>query len=127
MPIKRAHVVATFGKQSPRNLITILFAFVLLFSACAPPATTAPSHISATPVVSSSVKINTFTPTPNRRSNDDPVPTALREQLVSLKLPANTKIQVKRTSKANQSATPVPWVYVLVAPFPTVTDGVTFA
>ena len=127
MLIKPNHVAATFGKQSPWNMSSVIFVFVFLFSACVPQATAVPSDISATPIISSSIKISTFTPGPVLTSNSNAVPTALREQLVSLKLPANTSIRVDVPSKANQNATPVPWVYALVAPFPTTMDGVTSA
>jgi poly-gamma-glutamate synthesis protein (capsule biosynthesis protein) len=40
--------------------------------------------------------------------------------------PAPVSVQVNTFSKLEQNAGQVPWVYALVAPFPTVTDGVTF-
>lgn len=73
-----------------RFLIPILL-FSFLFSACAPQATEISSAQQA-PVISSSVKISTFTPTP-----------------------------------ADQSSKSARRVYVLVAPFPTVPDGITSA
>lgn len=87
MPIKRSHVIATFGKHS---LVAVSLIFILLISSCAPQPASFPPVVQGSPVVSSSVVMNTFTPAP-----------------VS-----------QETSQGQR-------IYVLVAPFPTVTDGVT--
>lgn len=78
--------------RSYRNLLILVLTFALLFSACAPQATSLSPDIQETPVVNSSVAINTFTPVP-----------------------------------VSQNITQVQNIYALVAPFPTVTDGVTSA
>jgi len=96
MPNRQSFVIETFGKQSPRSLLFSFIASLFLFSSCAPQATSFPPIIEETPVISSSIQINTFTPAP-----------------------------VQISSKTNQSAAPVQRVYALVAPFPTVSDGIT--
>lgn len=96
MPIKKRDVfappraggVATFGKQSPYILVTLLVVF--LFSACVPQATEPPPVIQDPPQFSPAVQLSTATPTP-----------------------------------AKQTENRVQKVFALVAPFPTVTDGIT--
>ena len=92
MPIKNSHVIVSYGKQLPRNVLTLVFTFVLLFSACGPQVRQHSPAIQEQFIVNSSVAINTFTPVP-----------------------------VSQTTPQVQN------VYALVAPFPTVTDGVTSA
>ncbi len=94
---EKLNVVATLGKQSPWNILSVILAFMLLIAACAPQANMQPSSVQATPAISSSIKINTFTPAPVSAQN------------TSAKLKQGTAQRV----------------YALVAPFPTVTDGVT--
>jgi poly-gamma-glutamate synthesis protein (capsule biosynthesis protein) len=100
MPIKHLTVIARRRflptKQSSTRSIFFIVTLVLLFSACAPQAVSRPPVAEATPVISTSIQINTFTPAP-----------------------------VEVASKLNQDADQVQRVYALVAPFPTVTDGVT--
>ncbi len=83
----------------PKNLSrysSALFTLTLILSACAAPATPLSSVIQATPAISSSVEFNTTTPAP-------------------IEISAKTK---QTTGQAQR-------VYAVVAPFPTVTDGVT--
>ena len=91
MPTKQVPVIATFGKQSLRNLLLSVITLLLLLPGCAPQA--ARPVIQPSPAISSSIQFNTFTP---------------------------AAIEISR-----QNTTQVPLVYVLVAPFPTVTDGIT--
>ena len=58
----------------------------------------------------------------------DSVPLALREQITSLDLPANASVHLDISSsvQSNSAKTKIQWIYALVAPFPTVKDGVTF-
>ncbi|MGE5464132.1 MAG: CapA family protein [Syntrophothermus sp.] len=88
--------------QGPRKYIFLaaVTAFMVIVSACGSPGNSVSPAVPATPVIRSSVKINTFTPSP-------------------------VSVQVNTSSEAGQNASQVPWVYALVAPFPTVTDGVT--
>ncbi|MGE5376969.1 MAG: CapA family protein [Bacteroidota bacterium] len=83
----------------PRNLAAVL---VLLWMtvACAPQLNVAAPAAQAAPAIQSSVRTNTPTPTPVR-------------------------VGWNISSRHQQNANQVPWVYALVAPFPTVTDGVT--
>src|SRR6266498_3881020 len=109
-----------------RRVPLLLLAFALLFSACALQTASLSPLVPATPIVSSSIQINTFTPPPKTISNNDAIPAALREQMKNLNLPVNAGVHINILAKKKQTATQVPWVYALVAPFPTVTDGVTF-
>ena len=101
---------------------------ILLISACAPslqpPVSNSPnSPISLTPT-NPPVQISTFTPAPAGLYIGDAVPPALREQVEGLdvRLDISSSIQ----SNPNSNETQIQWVYALVAPFPTVRDGVTF-
>jgi hypothetical protein len=85
----------TFGRHTPQKLLTSFSIFILLFSACAPQSTSLPVEFEELPTVSSSVQFHTVTPAP---------------------------IEI---SFKNQESSQAQSVYVLVTPFPTVTDGVT--
>jgi len=90
-------------KKSPKfTPFAAVIVLILLITACAPRAISSLPAVQATPAIDSSVQINTFTPAPSPAS-------------VELKISAN----------ASQGANQVPYVYALVAPFPTVTDDVT--
>src|SRR6266498_1991319 len=83
----------------PKNLsryFSAIFILILLLSACAAPATSISPVVQGSPVISSSVEINTFTPAP-----------------------------IEISAKTNQNSSQAQRVYALVAPFPTVADGVT--
>jgi poly-gamma-glutamate synthesis protein (capsule biosynthesis protein) len=79
------------------------FMFAIILSACAQLNTA--SLKSQTPVPkNSSVEISTFTPVPN----------------------VGVGFSTSPTPESQQNKAQIQWVYALVAPFPTVTDGVTF-
>src|SRR5262245_49411801 len=87
-------------KQSPYNLLTLIFILGLIVSACTPQVASTPISVQATPIIQSSVQISTFTPSP-------------------------ASVRINASSKLEQTADQVQWMYALVAPFPTVTDGIT--
>jgi hypothetical protein len=87
-------------KQSHYSVLTLIFVFVLTISACAPQAAATLPSAQSTPSIQSSVEIRTFTPAPS---------------------PTGSPMKV--SAKVQQAG--VQEVYALVAPFPTVTDGVT--
>jgi poly-gamma-glutamate synthesis protein (capsule biosynthesis protein) len=89
-------------KQSPYYFLTLLLLVFFIVSACTPPANSTLPTTQSTPIVQSSVEFRTFTPTPSP-----------------------TTAPLKIAAKAQRTG--VPQVYALVAPFPTVTDGVTTA
>ena len=119
-------------KHLPR-LFTLLSIFILLLTSCAPQATSYPQLIQEVPpTISSNSSVETviFTPVPGGLQIGDSVPPVLREQLESLNIPNTARLILDVSpfveSNSNLSETHIQWVYALVAPFPTVKDGVTF-
>ena len=117
-------------KHLPR-FFTIFSVFVLLLASCSSQATVPPQviqEITPTSSSNSSVEIVTFTPAPVGVQIGDSVPPALREQIASWDLPANASVHldVSPVIPSNSTETKIQWIYALVAPFPTVKDGVTF-
>jgi len=110
--------------QSPRFILLII---TLAFSACSPQITPPPQVVqeSPPPTVQPDVVISTPLPTSVRIGAS--VPSALREQVQSLNLPSFIlDASPFVPSNSSFSETKIQWVYALVAPFPTITDGVTF-
>ncbi|HXQ36373.1 MAG TPA: CapA family protein, partial [Anaerolineales bacterium] len=116
-------------KLFPRS-ITFMIVLILLMSACAPglqsPSSQPPvsnSPISFTPT-NPSVQISTSTPEPIGSYIGNAVPDALRKQVEGL----NVRLDISSSMQPNPNSfeTHIRWVYALVAPFPTVRDGVTF-
>lgn len=56
----------------------------------------------------------------------DSVPEALRARVRDLDIPFNASMRLDVTKPGEEGGMRFRWVYALVAPFPTVTDGVTF-
>ena len=113
-------------KQSPRQLLILLTLFSLLFSACT-------TQVTVTPLppitqeslpVNSSVQIVTSTPTPTDSFIGNAVPRTLREQFEGMNI--RLDISTSPTQELQSNETQVQWLYALVAPFPTLRDGVTF-
>ena len=114
------------GLYRGREFVFFLI-LVLAVSSCGGPA-----RVVAPPQV-----FVTFTPTPTpvpptpaltEIQFGDAVPSALREQVNALALPAGTKLAVDISLPDAQimpDAREIRWVYVLAAPFPTIRDGVT--
>jgi poly-gamma-glutamate synthesis protein (capsule biosynthesis protein) len=105
-----------------------LFVILFLLASCAPQAT--PRHQSqaspVTPTLSLSPAPIAHTLAPFDSRIGDSVPTALREQVEKLNL---TKYILDASpfvsSNPNFYESKIQWVYALVAPFPTIRDGVT--
>src|SRR5687768_2754609 len=120
-------------KHLPHFFI-IFSVFVLLLISCSSPATSHPQVIQETSPTSSSnsfdssVEIITLTSAPMGLRIGDSVPPALREQIASWDLPANASVHldISPSMQLNSTQTNIQWIYALVAPFPTVKDGVTF-
>src|SRR5215207_2673792 len=116
------------NKHLPQ-FFTIFSIFILLFASCSPQATPTPQvvqEITATNSTNSSVEIITSTPVPVGVKIGDSVPLALREQITSLDLPASASVHLDISSsvQSDSAKTRIQWIYALVAPFPTVKDGV---
>ena len=122
MPIKQFNAIA---KQSARQLLFLVMIFILLLSACGTQITITPSSPKITqeslPIRAS---IQIVTSTPAGRLIGDSVPSALRKQVEGLNV--HLDISTPLTQEAESNEMQIQWVYALVAPFPTVTDGVTF-
>lgn len=112
----------------PSYLFAITCAFTWILSSCAPQTTSAQQQV-ATPVPPSP----TFTPTQFAISTpaftgvifSDSVPDALRARVRGLDLPFNASLTLDVTKPGGEDGIRFQWVYALVAPFPTVRDGVT--
>ena len=101
----------------------VLIVFCILFSSCTPQSTIAP--ISTQPVLLESSAGPTAMPNPSGLQVGEAVPSSLREQALNWGVPVNDFIILDISTPATPpDATPIQWVYALVAPFPTVTDGV---
>ena len=113
-------------KQSPRQLLILLTLFSLLFSACTTQVTVTPlPRITQESLpVNSSVQIVTSTPTPTDSFIGNAVPRTLREQFEGMNI--RLDISTSPTQELQSNETQVQWLYALVAPFPTLRDGVTF-
>lgn len=114
------------AKQSPRYLSILLTTLVLFCSACSAQATptSLPPITQEFVSLNSSVQIATSTSEPFEVFIGDSVPRALREQVEGL----NVRLGVSRFPEQEPLANEmqIQWIYALVAPFPTVRDGVTF-
>jgi len=98
----------------------------LILSACSAPATPT-LHPQVTPEAlptKSSVQIVTSTPVPAGLHIGDAVPSALRKQVEGLNVRLDISTSLIQEPQPNE--TQFQWIYALVAPFPTVKDGVTF-
>src|SRR5688572_32355404 len=118
------------NKHSPQFFVVFLI-FVFLSTSCSTQATPAPQVIQEarqTSTPNSSVEIITFTPSPAGVQIGDSVPLGLREQITSLDLPSSASVHLDISSsvQSDSAKTKIQWIYALVAPFPTVKDGVTF-
>ena len=112
------------------HVFTIFIVICVFVSACVSQPTAAPQIAPASPTTYVSnipVEFVTATPSPIGLNISDAVPASLREQAQAWNIPANAFVDLDvSTSGATGNGTQLQWVYALVAPFPTVTDGVTF-
>ncbi|HEX5807056.1 MAG TPA: CapA family protein [Anaerolineales bacterium] len=122
MPAKNSHQPRTSRSFA---IFVGIIVLVLILSACVqtgstPFPVTAPESFP----INSSVQIATSTPETFEVFMGDSVPPALREQLTGL----DVRVGVSRFpgQEPQPNEVQIQWVYALVAPFPTVIDGVTF-
>ncbi|MBV6451017.1 MAG: hypothetical protein MHPDNHAH_01745 [Anaerolineales bacterium] len=118
--LKNSRAFAKFASTS--------FLLVAILSSCAPrsiPSLQSPVS-SATPTPPPSPEPITSTPAPFEPRIGASVPASLREQAQKLN-PQNFILDASPlvASNPNLNETKIQWVYALVAPFPTVSDGVT--
>src|SRR5215216_1074016 len=119
MPTKQFNAIA---KQLARPLLFLLIVFILLLSACGRQTTLTPLSPKITQEslpIKASIQIVTSTPAGNFIGNA--VPLTLRKQVEEL----NVRLDISTSPTTDSKAKQIQWVYALVAPFPTVTDGVT--
>lgn len=114
-------------KRSLHSLPILFTLFALFLSACGEVATQTPLPQMAAPTL---VPTATSTPVPAGLWVSDAVPAALRAQAQGWSVPPNASLRLGTTTPPLDSLQPnepvFQWVYALAAPFPTVTDGVTF-
>src|SRR6266498_244488 len=98
----------------------------LILTACGVQATTTPlPQITQESLpIKSSIQIVTSTPAPVGSHIGDAVPPALRQEVAGLNV--RLGISTVPTQELQSNETQFQWVYALVAPFPTVSDGLTF-
>ncbi|MGZ9225375.1 MAG: CapA family protein [Anaerolineales bacterium] len=121
---KVSAVEARHIKQAFRNFSILIIALALLLSACGAQATPLPQITQESFSVNSSVQIVTSTPTPTDSFIGNAVPRTLREQFEGMDV--RLDISTSPTQELRSNETQFQWLYALVAPFPTVKDGVTF-
>lgn len=110
-----------------RCLSATLCTAVLAVSSCASPAPVTPQIVSATPPPATPIptaEIRISTPVFTGVNFSEAVPQKLREYIGQAGIPANISI-VMDVSKPDEEGIQFRWVYALVAPFPTVREGVT--
>jgi hypothetical protein len=116
------------SSKTRSQIFFVLIVFSILFSSCAPQPTANPISTEPAPVISPTAQPTdapTATPSPIGLQVSDAVPASLREQAQAWNVPANSFIALNvAASETPASTTTVPWIYALVAPFPTVTDNI---
>jgi poly-gamma-glutamate synthesis protein (capsule biosynthesis protein) len=115
--------------KQPARFFLSLCVLALIFPSCTSQAVEVPQVIVNSPVPP------TITPTAKNEISTsaftgvifgDSVPQGLQELIYSYEIPFSTSINVDVAKQDDQDVILFEWIYVLVAPFPTVTDGVTF-
>src|ERR1041385_1026144 len=130
MPKKQSNLVlrgaaeeARGIKLSARRLLLLLTLLILLLASCGTQsiATALPQSNQESIPVKASLQIVTSTPVAKIVGNA--VPPALRKQLEGLN--ERLEISISPSQRLLPNEKQIQWVYALVAPFPTVADGVT--
>jgi len=118
-------------KQVDRLFVTV-GAIALIVSACSPQTTNPPntqiqeeptSILALTSVPP--VEVSISTPAFLGVTHSDAVPQALRDQVDNAEIPFSASMSLDVSKAVDAEGTYFQWVYALVAPFPTVQDGVT--
>src|SRR5512141_1806069 len=104
-----------------RQIYYVLIVFSLLLSSCTPQANAAPI---STQSISAASPTGVSMDGPRGLQVGAAVPVSLREQAQGWNVPTNSFLSLDVSNSTTPPiATRIPWVYVLVAPFPTLTDG----
>ncbi len=115
-------------KQFSR-LPLILCVLALAFASCAPQAITLPQVVDNSPVPPTAMptaEIAISTPAFMGVLFSDAVPQALQDLVGSYDIPFSASMNMDVANPDQPDGIQFEWAYALVAPFPTVTDGVTF-
>ena len=124
MPIKHSNIVMT-AKHSPRRLLALFTLFVLFLSACSTQAAASPPaqiNQASLPIKASIRAATTGTPAPAGVPYiGASVPALLRKQFQGKAV----HLDISTAGTQDPQARKIQWIYALVAPFPTVKDGVT--
>jgi capsule synthesis protein PGA_cap len=127
MPIKKLDVIArsceAATKQSPRRLLLVVSLFAFLLANCRAQTATIPLpqiNQESVPIKSS---IQVVTSTPAGTFIGDSVPLALGKRVEGMNVRLDISTVPAQEVQSNEMQ--IQWVYALVAPFPTVSDGVT--
>lgn len=113
--------------RSSSRFFAAIFILSLIVSACAPQATATPPRpapVPASPSPAPTAKPAIPTPAFLGVFYSDAVPQALRDQVEAADIPFSASMNLD-ISQPGVTGTRFRWVYALVAPFPTVKDGVT--
>lgn len=117
-------------KKYLHQIVSLVLFVIFVVSACSPQTTPVPQVIQNAPSPTTQVNVVASTPMPASIRVGDSIPFTLRGQIQGLNLPANTSLTLDVSSfvesDSNLTETQIQWVYALVAPFPTIKDGVTF-
>ena len=117
-------------KQVDRFLI-LVSVLMLMVSACSPGslATSLPQVVEEQAVLSPTsiptAEITFSTPAFLGVVYSDAVPKALKDQVEMSDIPFNASMSLDVSKTGGENGTRFQWIYVLVAPFPTIKDGVT--
>jgi len=115
---------ATYRDQAQQSSSYLLILFALLLTSCGTQTPSVPLPQSTQESVPIKASIQIVTSTPAGKFIGDSVPSALRKQVEDLNVHLDISASPTQQSQSNERQ--IQWVYALVAPFPTVTDGVTF-
>ena len=113
--------------MSTKQLFVYFCLLALVVASCAPQATAVPQVIDnspSTPMPTAEIEIST--PAFTGLHFSDAVPQSLQDMLGSYDVPLDASLNVDVAGQDDSDGIHFDWVYALVAPFPTVTDGVTF-
>ena len=112
-----------------KQVSLIICALALFVASCAPQATTVPQVVNNPPVPSTATTIaNDPVSTPAFMGVlfSDSVPQGLQELVDGFNVPISASMNMDVAGQDDTNAIHFKWIYALVAPFPTVLDGVTY-
>jgi hypothetical protein len=115
---------ATYRDQVRQSSCYLLILFALLLTGCGTQSTSVPLPQITQESLPIRASIQVITSTPAGKFIGNPVPLALGKQVESMNV--RLDISTSPTQQAQSNEMQIQWVYALVAPFATVTDGVTF-